>query len=418
MANTQADLPGPPKRIDAIDTFRGITIFLMIFVIAVAAGGYPDLPNTGSWFNSLPVSTWFHAEVAWEQFVDHKLDQGYTTDQINAMPEARLKDIGMTLTDLVAPFFVFIVGLCIPLSRARRGKQWWHRVTSRTVMLIVAGVLYISLILGLSWWWGILQTIGISYLIASLSMKLNHRGRWLMIFALLALHTMLSLTVEWWLHFGETDQPFFIISNLTGSMARPLRIHCLPWVSISYGVITTIGVLLGESVATRDPKTILRSSLFLGVLFFTLGWTLHRIGLASGLTELAFNKSDVTASYAMASTGLASLFFGLIYWIMDVKKWSRWSWPFTVLGVNALLAYFMQIIMRLFFRALHIEAFFSADPTHPTLVQWAGLWDHPLWRSFWLDKSGANGMLWGLIWCLCLWLIIYGCNKRNIFWKL
>ena len=49
--------PSSRVRIESIDAFRGLTIALMIFVIAVAAGGYPDLPQRASWFGSLPVST-------------------------------------------------------------------------------------------------------------------------------------------------------------------------------------------------------------------------------------------------------------------------------------------------------------------------------------------------------------------------
>jgi predicted acyltransferase len=171
MSNPQA----APNRIDAIDTFRGLTIFLMVFVIAIA--GYHTLPQKTSWLGSLPVSTWHHAEVAWEQFEAAKIAEGLTLEEIQALPEYKLKNVGLTITDLVAPFFVFIVGLCIPLSRSRRGKEWWHRVWTRTLKLLLAGVLYISLILGLSWWWGILQAIAISYLIASLSLRLSPRGR-------------------------------------------------------------------------------------------------------------------------------------------------------------------------------------------------------------------------------------------------
>lgn len=53
-------------RIESIDAFRGWTILVMIFVIAVAAGGYPDLPQKMSWMGSLSISTWNHADVAWE----------------------------------------------------------------------------------------------------------------------------------------------------------------------------------------------------------------------------------------------------------------------------------------------------------------------------------------------------------------
>ncbi|MCD6204062.1 MAG: DUF1624 domain-containing protein [Candidatus Marinimicrobia bacterium] len=403
------------KRIEAIDTFRGITIFLMVFVIAVA--GYHPLPQTMSWFGSLPVSTWHHAEAAWERLEAAKAAEGLTPEQIEELPEHSLKNVGLTLTDLVAPFFVFIVGLCIPLSRRRRGQEWWRRVISRTVKLLAAGVLYISLIFGLSWWWGILQAIAISYLMGSVMLLLPKWGRWTAVFGVLLFHMLMSEIAPWWLHFGETTAPFFKISMLSGSLAKPLRLHCLPWVSISYGAMTMIGVLLGEAVATKETSQIFRRGFLLAVVFMIPGYLIHKIGLMTGHTLFCFNKADVTASYAMFSAGFASLVFIGIYYIVDIRGYRRWTTPFKVLGVNALLAYFMQVIMRLAFRALGLEAFFSGRP-NSTLMQWANLFDSPLWHSFLLDKSGYNGLVWGLIWTACLWTIIYYCNKRNIYWKL
>lgn len=403
------------NRLQSIDTFRGLTIFLMVLVIAVA--GYSPLPQKMSWFGSLPVSTWHHAEVGWEEFEAAKLAEGLTPEQIAALPEYRLKNVGLTITDLVAPFFVFIVGLCIPLSRAKRGAEWRRRVFSRTMKLILAGILYISLIFGLSWWWGILQAIGIAYLMGSLLLYVPEKWRWGAILGVLIFHMLMSAFVPWWLHFGETSAPFFTIANLNGSMLKPLRLHCLPWVSISYGAMTMIGVLLGEAVATKDTRQIYHRGFILAGVFMILGYLIHKIGLVSGYTGICFNKADVTASYAMFTSGLASLVFVGIYYIVDVKGWRTWTIPFQVVGVNALLAYFMQVIMRLGFRALRFEPFFAGAP-NDQLKQWASLYSVPIWQNFWLDKTGYNGLLWGLIWTMCLWLIIYYCNKKNIYWKL
>jgi predicted acyltransferase len=137
----------------------------------------------------------------------------------------------------------------------------------------------------------------------------------------------------------------------------------------------------------------------------------------SGVTSLSFNKPDVTASYALFTAGLACVVFGILYWIVDVKKYKGWIFPFKQLGINALLAYFMQIFMRIFFRALHLEAFFAGEP-NDQLQQWAGLWSWSGWQHFWLDKTGYNGLFWALLWSVCLWFCVYACNKRKIFWKL
>ncbi len=404
-------------RVESVDAFRGLTILLMVFVIAVAAGDYRNLPQAMSWFGSLPVSTWNHAEVGWDRFVEEKSAEGLSAGQIDALPEARLRNVGLTVTDLVAPFFVFIVGMAIPLSRSRRGTAWWHHVLIRTGMLILAGVVYISLIFGLSWWWGILQAIGVAYFMGAASLKLTRPQRWVAIFLILLFHMAMSHYVRWWLHFGDTDLPCLTITQIHGSWQKPLTLHCRPWVSISYGVMTMIGVLIGEAVATRDRRAITRACLLIGALFCCLGFAVHEAGLLTGATEFCFNKPDVTASYAMFSSGAGAFLFLLLYYIIDVGKVRRWAYPLTVFGANALLAYFMQILMRLGFRALQIEPFFAGQ-TNPTLAAWAGLFPNTGWESFLLDKTGYNGVVWGLIWTFCLWIIILYCNRRNFYWKL
>lgn len=409
--------PVQKRRVESIDAFRGLTIFLMVFVIAVAAGDYRNLPQAGSWFGSLPVSTWNHADIGWERFVEEKQHQGMEMEAIRQLPEARLKNIGLTVTDLVAPFFVFIVGMAIPLSRGRRGAEWWGHVLSRTLMLIVAGVLYISLILGLSWWWGILQAIGVAYFMGAASLKLPPRWRWPAIAGVLLLHALCSAAVPWWLQFGESTRPFWTISRIDGDWARPLTIHCRPWASISYGAMTMIGVLLGETVAGGDRKTIIRRSLAVGLVCLGIGLSIHQAGLAAGFTGLCFNKPDVTASYALAASGIGALTFLALYAIMDIGGRSRWAYPLKEFGKNALLAYFLQIIMRLAFRALQIEPLFDGAP-NDMLVRWAGLIDAEWWKGLLLDKTGYHGVFWGFLWTGCLWSIVVWCNKRNLYWKL
>jgi len=425
------------KRVESIDAFRGFTIFSMIFVIMVA--GYKHLPLTFPHFNSAPVSTFKHAAedgepeewAFWEgknpsakyreaqiqrkinnkfydvALLDEKGSKGkifdnvrvvhakplYKGDKIIAItrdkgetPEFRGIGNGLTFTDWVAPFFVFIVGLCIPLSKQRRGAEWWKHVGYRTLGLIIAGVIYISLILKTSYWWGILQAIGVSYFMGAAFMKLSSWKRWIAVAVIALIHGFMSWHFSWWLELGEKGRGFLTVANPLGDPLRPLIVHCTPWASISYGLITVAGTLLGDAVVTRDPKKIIRKCLLLGVVFCGIGYLLH-------LYQAPMNKDYVSPSYSIFTSGFAAFCFLAFYLVIDVWGIRFWAWPLNVYGSNALLAYFMQPVVRIFLMALGFYGFFGG------LSGWYGMWGGFLWTM--------------LLWCVVLW-----CNKKNVYWKL
>jgi predicted acyltransferase len=366
MTNETVSLSSPKSaRIASIDAFRGFTVLAMIFVNFVA--GYSNLPLTMSWFGSPPVTTFHHAAEA----------------------AGNITGVGLTFTDLVAPFFVFIVGLVIPLSKKRRGAEWWKHVGSRTVMLIVLGVIYISLIFGLSWWWGILQAIGIAYFMGAALSMLPQLWRWISVFVVAAFHQIMSLTVPWWLHLGNPNASFWTIANLSGDMLRPLTVHCTPWASISFGVITVVGTLLGEALATGDRKTIIRQSLIIGAVFCIIGYALHRFDWP----VFGMSKETVSSSYALFTSGASAFTFLIFYLIMDVARIQRWAWAFIVFGSNALLGYFLQPIVRITAFSLGFKPYLTG-------------------------YSGWMGMFVGLVWTAVLWLTLLWCNKKNIYWKI
>ncbi len=448
MSNEIANVPAPQRkaRVESIDAFRGFTIFAMILVIQVA--GYKHLPLTFPHLGSAPVSTFKHASedgepeewAFWEgrevsrEYVEARIvareGNTYTVeipareqettrtysgvkvrhakplkpgDRIFAhFPGAAAAHVnrpqeeitprfqgfgnGCTFTDLVAPFFVFIVGMCIPLSRQRRGGEWWHHVGVRTIGLILAGVLYISLILKLSYWWGILQAIGVAYFMGAASMFLPPVARWALVAGIAVAHGWLTIHVPWWVELGDKSRPFLTIARLDGDPLRPLTVHCTPWASVSYGMITIIGTLLGDAIVTRDRRQIARRALLIGIPLTVLGYLLHQFGFP-------MNKDYVTSSYSLFTAGIGALCFLLFYWPIDVWGVKRWAIVFNVFGANALLAYFLQPIVRIFMQALGLYPFFTS-------------------------KVGWNGMAWGLLWTFILWGVVWYCNRSNIYWKL
>jgi predicted acyltransferase len=295
---------------------------------------------------------------------------------------------GCTFTDLIAPFFVFIVGVAIPLSRRRRGAEWWKHVGTRTLLLIGVGVLYISLALkGISWWWGILQAIGVAYFLGAASLLLPSRVRWVALAALIVAHAALSWYVPWWTHLpADMSRGFFTLSNLHGDKLAPLNVHTTPWGSVGYGILTIIGAFIGEALVKRDHKHTSRQCLAIGLICSGAGYAIHRFGIP-------MNKDNVSISYALFTAGIGTLSFLLFYWVIDVKGIKAWASPLNVFGTNPLLGYFLQPIVRIFFIQLGLYRFFTGH-------------------------SGWAGTSWGLLWTFILWCVCLFCNKRNIYWRI
>ena len=424
----------PRQRLASLDAFRGFTIAGMIFVIMVA--GYKNLPQTFPAFGSAPVSTWKHAgedfdaaewthwhgdrtyrqakvtqvvgkgkyevsviwpgreEGYWGDLIRHSKPLQKGDDVVAVYPNAggrpRFQGVGngCTFTDLIAPFFVFIVGVAIPLSRQRRGVEWWKHVGRRTLMLIGAGVLYIALALkGLSWWWGILQAIGVAYFVGAASLLLPSAARWGALALLAAAHAVLSWYVPWWTHLpADMSHGFFTLSNPLGDKLAPLNVHCTPWGSVGYAIITIAGTFVGEALLNRDHRQVFRYCLFVGIACAGVGYIIHRSGIP-------MNKDNVSISYSLFTAGAGALCFLVFYWVMDVKGITAWAVPFNVFGTNPLLGYFLQPLVRIVFVQLGLYAWFGGH-------------------------SGWSGMGWGLLWTFILWCVCHCCNKRNIYWKL
>ena len=468
--------PSLSSRLASIDAFRGLTILGMILAIALSAGGYqhesPSLPWVRSWLGSLPISAFFHAEFGAELWKERKIEelkqQGVSekeaerafraldlesadtaathhevasaeNDGVSAWSHEILTNeqdtyqrakhgIGVTFIDLVAPWFMLIMGVCVPLSLKKHiGKpEFWQRVLKRTFLLIAVGMLYISLIFKqVSIWWGILQTIGVAYFCAALFYRAPRKFWWPILLGIALLNLGMTSSFAWWTNAWEDiERPFGSLNVPGGDWLKIWKLHCQPWLSISYGVIAMIGVIVGEKLIRSSPAQLLRTGLAIGLFFAGSGYAIHAWGLHTGHYELGMSKADVTTSYAFFTAGLGVLVYLLFYLIIDVWKISSWAAPLAVFGVNPLLAYFMQVIVRRALESLGLYNFFErVSPENITIQNWALFLSQERGKPSacvleFFSKAGWMGVFWGLIATALVWLVVLYCNRRKIYWKL
>jgi len=261
---------------------------------------------------------------------------------------------GWTFTDMVFPFFLWISGVAMTLSFARRvergddrGRLLLH-TARRAAIIFGLGLLlngfprYDFATLRIP---GVLQRIAVCYFIAAaIYLYTDRRGQVLATAGLLGGYWIL---MAWVPVPGYGPGVLEVQGNLAG------------WVD---GLV--LSGHMWSATRTWDPEGILSTIPAIAtVLFGILAGRLLRAPwpgarktgamLAAGLALLIggllvdrwfpINKNLWTSSFALLMAGWAMIVYGLCYWLIDVKQYRRWARPFAILGTNALALYVLSI---------------------------------------------------------------------------
>lgn len=289
-----------PQRLLSLDVFRGLTMAAMVIV-----------NNPGDWGNVY----WPLLHAEWH---------------------------GATPTDLIFPFFLFIVGVSITLSRKSAS---WGSILRRAAIIFGLG-LFLSGYprFNLEGWRipGVLQRIAVCYLAAAAAYRLTggERRRQVTIIGALAA----ALALGYWAILMLVAPPGGVAGDLTpegnlgawidralmeGHLWRP-RWDPEGLLSTIPAIATTLlGILAG--ICLGSPWTAERKAAALAAG----GAVAVAIGLAWSLA-FPLNKPLWTSSYAIFTAGCASLLLAGCYWIIDIRGWRRWTTPLVILGVNAI----------------------------------------------------------------------------------
>jgi predicted acyltransferase len=364
------------ERLLSLDAFRGLTIAGMILV-----------NNPGSWKHVYAPLR--HAE--WH---------------------------GWTLTDLVFPFFLFIVGVSVSFSFSRRLEQsmekhgLYSKLLKRTLILFALG-LFLALIPRFNFATlripGVLQRIALCYLFASL-LFLKTGTKWRAI-------TVVFILAVYWLAMKLVPVPgygpgileyegnlcAFIDSKLlVGHLYKPGFdpegiLSTLPAVST-----TLLGTLTGDWL--RSSKSVLQKTtgLFIGGIVLTLsGLLLHPL--------FPINKQLWTSTYVIFSAGAALLLLGICYWLIEGVWLKKWAVPFIILGTNAIAVYVGSSLMVKLISLIRISSkgsvlSFKTLVYNQLLVPWAG---------------NLNGSLIYPLILILIWIgIMFPLYRKKIFIKI
>jgi predicted acyltransferase len=310
------------RRLVSLDAFRGITIAGMLLV-----------NNPGSW--SHIYAPLRHAE--WH---------------------------GWTPTDLIFPFFLFIVGVAMTLSFAKLRERGVSRrsilakAAKRAAILFALGLLlhgFPGYDLSTIRIPGVLQRIALASLAASvIVIFLGARGRLIALIALLfgywALQTLTSIpgagpsVLEPGRDLGAyIDRAVFTEAHLWSQSKTwdpEGLLSTLPAIgTVLCGVF--VGSLLYATTITPQRKAGTLIATGIGSIVAGLIWNLW----------FPINKNLWTSSYVVFTAGLACIVLAACYWIVDVRGRSRLLLPFTIYGMNAIAAF---VLSGLFARLLSL----------------------------------------------------------------
>jgi predicted acyltransferase len=357
-----------PTRLASIDILRGLTMTVMIFVNELS--GVRGLP----WWN-------YHMKAN----VDF-----------------------MTYVDMVFPFFLFIVGLSLPLairSRLKRNPSLpalWMHVALRTASLMTLGLILAnadegdaSRMIVRPAMWAIVAIAGAALFLNDYGVSDRrvtlHRG--LRIFGLVLVVAMFAIfrhtpTAE---HISWIDFSYPEILGLIGYTYLAVCIVYIPtrrwlWAPLAWfvammalnalsaakvalfadrlpywvwpfsngamagitlaGIVTSVIFLGDHRWQTIGQKTLL--GLSFGVVSLIAGWL---------LTPLGISKIRATPTWSLYSIGAAVLLFTALYWICDVKKKTRWAFFARPAGSNTLTTYLLPDLWYYLLTAVGIHYF-------------------------------------------------------------
>ncbi len=313
---------------------------------------------------------------------------------------------GFTPTDLVFPFFLFIVGVAIPLALDRRLAEGEARgrlalrILRRAAIIFALGLLLHAIPtfdLAAIRIPGVLQRIAVCYLVAALLFLVT--GWWGQ--ALVAAAALFG----YWAALELVPVPGFGAGDLgkEGNLAA--------WLDR-----TLLGPHIWRAARVYDPEGILSTvpaiaTTLLGALtgrFIQSGWLavdtarglllagLAGIGLGLAWDQwLPINKSLWTSSYAVFTAGAALVVLAACYWLVEVRGSRWWARPFEILGVNALAVFFLSTLLARVLVSVHVD---GALPRTLQVVLFDAFftpWAPPMVAS--LAWAVANVLLWLIV---------------------
>jgi len=316
---------------------------------------------------------------------------------------------GWTPTDLIFPFFLFIVGVSITFALGRTDARQggvMQKIVKRSATLFLLGLFlnfFPKFDISTVRIPGVLQRIALVYLACSmLFLKTTPRQQlWILFSILVGYWLLLTVVPVPGIGYANLEPETNLAAWIDRIVLTPAHVYKPARVWDPEGILSTlpaigtgtIGLLVGQWLRSGRAATEKVAWLFAAGCLATL----------AGLVWNGFfpiNKALWTSSYVLLAGGLAMLGLALCYWLIDVKQYRRGVLPFVAFGVNAITVFFLSGLIPRIMSLIHVSL---PDGTDVNLREY-------LYRSFIvpafadpINASLAGALTFVLIWFGILW---------------
>lgn len=392
--NTASHPPRTPhKRLLALDILRGITIAGMIMV-----------NNPGSWghiYAPLEHASWN----------------------------------GLTPTDLVFPFFMFIMGIStyISLRKYDFSFTWptlW-KIIRRTVVIFLIGMFIAWFGLMLKGIFsdatlfdaifnfdhirilGVMPRLAICYGVSSIiAILLRHKYLPWFIGLLLVSYTIVLLCGNGF-DFSEQNVIYVVDHAILGQ--NHLYADTVDGITLHFdpeGLLSTlpsiahclIGFMCGMMIMGTHDNQLRINRLFIVGTILTFSGFLLSYGVP-------INKKIWSPTFVLTTCGLAASFLGLLIWIIDIRGKKKWCKFFEAFGINPL---FMYVLGALLSQIIGLIKFTHPDGSVFTIKS-------VIYKDFLLPLCGDDtlaSLVFALLFVGFNWIIGYILYKKKIYIKI
>lgn len=386
-----------PQRLLALDILRGITIAGMILV-----------NNPGSWGNIYAPL----AHASWN---------------------------GLTPTDLVFPFFMFIMGVSTYFSLRKydfklSASAFW-KILKRTIVIFAIGIAIAWLSRFLSrthspeyTMWeaimnfdeirilGVMPRLALCYGIGSImALLIKRRSLPLVIGGMLVLYGIILLAGN-----GFDFASHNVIARVDRAVLGEAHMYTshLDGVELKFdpeGLLSTlpsiahmlIGFMCGGLILSVKDNNLRINKLFIVGTILTFAGFLLDFGMP-------INKKVWSPTFVLTTCGLASSFLALLIWILDIKGYRKWCGFFRAFGVNPLFMYVFGSVLSIILSNIRV-AYAASDSGVISVKGW-------LYKAVWMPVAGGDATLASLFFALtfviAVWCVGYVLYRNKIYIKI